>query len=230
MAKIDIMLKLDESMKSGTYHAEAGALLDRIMKDEPRNRGLIDLRVEWLKQSNRMDGAMAELERAIGLFPWDTALQDQNGELASLSFYEKLMGEYAEQGQAAAANNDRDAALAVRDKALALVKTVADKQAELETLPPQLTIGRQFTVSSVILLRMGQLHFALGDYDLAAETLRSSLQHNLSLSINRTTARWYLGALQKQGEDDSEWYERLTGPYPDEIEEINKIAHYPSAW
>lgn len=227
ITKINMLNQLYDASQNAVYRDESWRLLEHFRTVDPHHRGILDLRVQWLKSNQNLEQSIAELKQAVAMFPWDTPLHDDAGELTMISYYEKLMGAYADLAQRQVAEKQFAEAEQVKREALDLLDDVSEKVAFLQTLSPVLEIGRLFSVSPTMLLHMGQIHFLAGDFAVSADTLRGALQDNLTISLHRSVARWYIGVLRKQGLDDPELYNRLTSGYPDEAKEIEGIARYP---
>lgn len=106
---------------------------------------------------------------------------------------------------------------------LAAYQNVLDGVAHLKTIPPEIELTRTFEVTSGIALSTGKIEFMSGKPAEAASILKNGLKDDLSDVTNREVARYYVAALQQQGQDDEVLYNKLIQTDPKEKEQIEKL-------
>lgn len=100
---------------------------------------------------------------------------------------------------------------------------ILDGMAHLKTLPPTQLTGRPFEITPSIALNAGKIQFVSGKPAEAANILKNGLRDDLSDATDREVARYYIAALQKQGQDDKALYDKLIKADPKEKEQIAQL-------
>lgn len=98
-----------------------------------------------------------------------------------------------------------------------------DRVAHIKTLPPEIELPRTFEVTPSIALSTGKIEFMSGKPAEAASILKNGLKDDLSDATNREVARYYVAALQQQGQDDKALYDKLIQADLKEKEQIEQL-------
>lgn len=193
------------------YHAAYTLIVDA-RKDEPYNKNMINRLIALHQLKGEQAQAFDLLVANSANFKWD------------IEWYERIISQGYELGNAALGNQD----VTVKEKYFTAGIEAFDKiQAgliHLATLPEGQMAGRAFANTPKIILETGKMHFLLNQPEKASETLKIGLLEDLSDPVNREIARWYVGALIKQGLKDQAVLDRLIQIDPTEKEKIESLV------
>ncbi|MEK4734060.1 O-antigen ligase family protein [Paenibacillus sp. FSL L8-0641] len=197
--------------KREEFYTGGMAIVDLGLQAEPYNRNMlfIKMRLEQAKGNN--DKAFAILENNRANFIWD------------LDWYNLLITQAFEFGNKARLAKDSAKEQKYFQAGLAAYQQVLDGVAHLKTIPPEIQLIRTFEVTPSIALSAGKIEFMSGKPSEAAIILKNGLKDDLSDATNREVTRYYIAALQKQGQDDKALYDKLIQADPKEKELINEL-------
>jgi predicted negative regulator of RcsB-dependent stress response len=106
---------------------------------------------------------------------------------------------------------------------LAAYQQVLDGIAHIKTVPPEIQLTRTFEVTPSIALNAGKIEFMSGKPAEAANILKNGLKDELSDATNREVARYYVAALQQQGQNDEALYNKLIQADPKEKDQVEQL-------
>lgn len=197
--------------KREEFYTGGMTIVDLGLQAEPYNRNMlfIKMRLEQAKGNN--DKAFAILENNRANFNWD------------LDWYNLLITQAFEFGNKARLAKDTAKEQKYFQAGLAAYQQVLDGVAHIKTIPPEIQLTRTFEVTPSIALSAGKIEFMSGKSAEAASILKNGLKDDLSDATNREVTRYYIAALQKQGQDDKALYDKLIQADPKEKELINEL-------
>ncbi|WP_342434539.1 O-antigen ligase family protein [Paenibacillus sp. FSL H7-0442] len=197
--------------KREEFYTGGMTIVDLGLQAEPYNRNMlfIKMRLEQAKGNN--DKAFAILENNRANFTWD------------LDWYNLLITQAFEFGNKARLAKDSAKEQKYFQAGLAAYQQVLDGVAHLKTIPPEIQLIRTFEVTPSIALSAGKIEFMSGKPAEAAIILKNGLKDDLGDATNREVTRYYIAALQKQGQDDKALYDKLIQADPKEKELINEL-------
>ncbi|MEK5140641.1 O-antigen ligase family protein [Paenibacillus sp. FSL M7-0134] len=197
--------------KREEFYTGGMTIVDLGLQAEPYNRNMlfIKMRLEQAKGNN--DKAFAILENNRANFTWD------------LDWYNLLITQAFEFGNKARLAKDSAKEQKYFQAGLAAYQQVLDGVVHLKTIPPEIQLTRTFEVTPSIALSAGKIEFMSGKPAEAAIILKNGLKDDLSDATNREVTRYYIAALQKQGQDDKALYDKLIQANPKEKELINEL-------
>ncbi|WP_025720492.1 O-antigen ligase family protein [Paenibacillus sp. 1-18] len=200
-----------QQTKREEFYTGGLAVVDLGLQAEPYNKNMliIKMRLEQAKGNN--DKAFAILENNRTNFNWD------------LDWHNLLITQAFEFGNKARLANDTANEKKYFDAGMSAYQRILDGMAHLKTLPPTQFTGRPWEITPSIALNAGKIQFVTGKYAEAASILKNGLKDDLSDSTNREVARYYIVALQKQGQDDKALYDKLIKADPMEKEQIAQL-------
>ena len=76
-----------------------------------------------------------------------------------------------------------------------------------------------------VALKVGKMQYMTGKLQIAITSLQSILNEDFSDPVNREIARWYLGVMQRSGNQDQTLYDKLITADPAEAAQIEEIAN-----
>ncbi|MEC0183429.1 O-antigen ligase family protein [Paenibacillus peoriae] len=200
-----------QQTKREEFYTGGLAIVDLGLQAEPYNKNMliIKMRLEQAKGNN--DKAFAILENNRTNFNWD------------LDWHNLLITQAFEFGNKARLANDTANEKKYFDAGMSAYQRILDGMAHLKTLPPTQFTGRSWEITPSIALNAGKIQFVTGKYAEAANILKNGLKDDLSDATNREVARYYIAALQKQGQDDKALYDKLIKADPMEKEQIAQL-------
>lgn len=211
--KIDILLQVYNQTKDENYFNEASRILTEMLKKEPHNRTLIDRELNTLTLKGKNKEALERTNQEINNFPWD------------ISLYEKSIVLGTDLGNAAQDKNDIQEMKMYHDQALSLYSKVEARIKDLSLLPKGQLQGREFSVTPIMGMALGQIQYIRGHYDAAEAMLRIGINGSIDNQTTRLIIRWYLASLQKQGKADQALFDKLVAKDPNERQEIQKLVN-----
>ncbi|MDH2333425.1 O-antigen ligase family protein [Paenibacillus polymyxa] len=200
----------DQTKKEEFYNA-AIEVLNTGLKAEPYNKIMYNSKVNLLKAKGEHEQAFSILENNISNFVWDN------------DWYNMLITQAYTIGNKAHEQKDTAKEQKYFQAGLAAYQKVLDGVAHIKTVPPEIELTRTFEVTPGIALSTGKIEFMSGKPAEAASILKNGLKDDLSDATNREIARYYIVALQKQGQDDKALYDKLIKADPKEKEQIAQL-------
>ncbi|MEJ3718841.1 O-antigen ligase family protein [Paenibacillus polymyxa] len=200
-----------EQTKKEEFYNAAIEVLNTGLKAEPYNKTMINSKVSLLQMKGENEQAFSILENNISNFKWDNDL------------YNMLITQAYTIGNKAREQKDTTKEQKYFQAGLAAYQKVLDGVAHIKTVPPEIELTRTFEVTPGIALSTGKIEFMSGKPAEAASILKSGLKDDLSDATNREIARYYIVALQQQGQDDKALYDKLIKADPKEEEQIEQL-------
>ena len=196
--KVQLLQSVYGQNQSQTFYDEAQSILDKSIKKEPYNFGLISLQIKQYDLIGDIKKQLTLVEDQLTNFPWNMTL------------YEKSI-------QLNIASENYDAALAAYQKIL-------DQKQVLASLPKEQFQGRPFDITPKTNLDIAKIYFAQGNYEKASTFIKPLLTVDYNDAVNKDMARHYIIALQKQGKTDQAVYDSLLATDANEKDIIEAIA------
>jgi len=190
---------------------ELHALLESAKAQEPHNRQLIDLQIKAYTLDNKVEEATQFAAAELPNFTWD------------ISMYEQVISLRAKAGSVAKEQGNTKEMDAEWNAAFDLYKEIQAKMAELELLPKEQGQGRAFSVTSQIALSLAQIDFFRGNYAASSSMLKPYVNDQFADSTAKSVARWYLAAIQLQGQNDNALYNGLIAKDASEKQNIDQL-------
>jgi tetratricopeptide (TPR) repeat protein len=194
--KIDWLSQAFRVTADRSYAEQAQSEILRIKSYEPYDRQILLAQYRNLKDLQEYIRAIAVLEEGITKFPWD------------IKFYEAAVMEYAVNGRDIQ-DTDSYAAEAYWNRGLQLYEEVLRRMNMLATLPEEQLQGRNFQITPFLRQAIGQIYYASGQYEEAADILAPLKDGDLSDPYIRIGIRYYLASLDKMGQSDENLMKRL---------------------
>lgn len=193
------------------YYERAVQMIDSLRKAEPYNRGGIEMRFYQLVAKGQLQEALEFLDQQSVNYPW------------APDFYEHRIGLNFQLGNQARLANDFQTMDLYWGHAFEVYDVMLSKIAHLATLPKEQLPGEPFEVTSGIAVSLGQINFIRGDYLAASDLLHPFIGGSLDDQNVLFATRYYLAALQMQGKEDKELYERLIAFDPEEEFHVKQL-------
>lgn len=194
------------------FAAESLSLLQRGLKDEPFNKYMYKQLISLYDLQGKSEEAYAVYRDNADKYIWD------------IEWYEPLITRSFDLGNAAYQQKDTAKEQQYFDTGLAAYDHVVKGVAYLKTLPAGQMQGRPFSVTPLIALNAGKMQLMTGKTAEAAATLKQGLTEDYADATNKEVARYYLAALQKQGQQDQAVYDKLIQSDASEKAKIDEIA------
>jgi Lipid A core - O-antigen ligase and related enzymes len=194
--KIDWLSQAFRATKDRSYAELAQAEIRRVKAFESFDRQILLAQYRNHKDLQEYIEAIAVLEEGISKFPWD------------IKFYEAAVMEYAVNGRDIQ-DTDSYAAEAYWNRGLQLYEEVLRRMNMLATLPEEQLQGRNFQITPFLRQAIGQIYYASGQYEEAADILAPLKDGDLSDPYIRIGIRYYLASLDKMGQSDENLMKRL---------------------
>lgn len=200
-----------EQTKKEEFYNAAIEVLNTGLKAEPYNKTMYNSKIDLLQMKGENEQAFSILENNISNFKWDN------------DWYNMLITQAYSLGDQAREQKDTAKEQQYFQAGLAAYQQVLDGVAHIKTIPHEIQLQRTFEVTPGIALSTGKIEFMSGKLAEAANILKNGLKDDLSDATNREVARYYIAALQKQGQDDKALYDKLTKADPKEKEQIIQL-------
>ncbi|WP_127462158.1 O-antigen ligase family protein [Paenibacillus elgii] len=211
--KIDILLQVYNQTKDENYFNEASRIITETLKKEPHNRAIIERELTTLALKGKTAEALKRVNEEINNFPWD------------ISLYERSIVLSTDLGNAAQTTNNVSERDSYYDQAFSIYSKVESRIKELSLLPKGQLQGREFNVTPVIGLALGQIQYIKGNYSAAEAMFHIGIDGSIDNQTTRQILRWYLASLQKQGKTDQALFDKLVSKDPNERQEIQNLAN-----
>lgn len=200
-----------QQTKREEFYTGGLAIVDLGLQAEPYNKNMLFIKMRLEQARGNNDKAFAILEDNRANFNWD------------LDWYNFLITQAFEFGNEAQLAKDTAKEQRYFQAGLAAYQQVLNGVAYLKTIPPEIELTRTFEVTPGIALSTGKIEFMLGKPAEAASILKNGLKDDLSDATNREVARYYIAALQQQGQNDEALYDKLIKADPKEKEQIEQL-------
>ncbi|QWU15815.1 O-antigen ligase [Paenibacillus sophorae] len=198
--------------KNEQFAAESLAVLTRGLKDEPNNKQMLKQLIALYDLQGKPDEAYAVYRDNADKYKWD------------IEWYEPLITRSFDLGNQAFTQKDSTKEQQYFETGLAAYEHVVAGVAYLKTLPAGQMQGRPFAVTPAIALSAGKMQLMTGKTADAAATLKQGLSDDYNDTANREVTRYYLAALQKDGQQDQGVYDKLIQADAAEKAKIEEIV------
>lgn len=198
----------DESFYNATV-----SLLNEALKDEPYNKGMLRSLIKTYDMKQEQEQAFEVLIQNAPKFNWD------------IKWYEDIILQGYELGMKALGTGDR----AKKEEYFKHATDAFDKVQEgiqhLTTLPEGQLQGNPFENTPSMVLHAGKMHYMMNQLEQAAHVLKIGISDDLSQPTEQEIVRWYLAALQKQGQSDDALFEKLKQVDPNAEQNIKQLEN-----
>ncbi|NBD27563.1 O-antigen ligase family protein [Paenibacillus glycinis] len=189
LREIDWLNQAFNQTRDQQYLQSISLLVNQLRRSEPYNRDLFLVEFTLDKNLGNTDKALYVLEAGIKTRPWD------------IEFYERTIWEYAQAG-IAEKTTDTTGALKKWKRAQELYDEVIARIDLLKELPTEQLQGRDFSVTPLIRLAIGQIDVEQKNYKEAVDITKPLTKHKLDEKYVANALQVYLDALNAQGKDD----------------------------
>lgn len=193
------------------YHATIG-LLNEALKDEPYNKGMLRSLIKTYNMNQQQEQAYEVLIQNAPKFNWD------------IKWYEDIILQGYELGMKALGTGDHAKKEEYFKHATDAFAKVQEGIQHLTTLPEGQLQGNRFENTPDTILHTGKMHYMMNQPDQAAQVLKIGISEDLSSPTTQEIARWYLAALQKQGQRDEALLEKLKQVDSNAEQNIKQLA------
>ncbi|GGN92983.1 O-antigen ligase family protein [Saccharibacillus kuerlensis] len=194
------------------YLNEAESRLTDVLKKESHSKELIAQLASVYMMKNDQQSSFMQYANNLDKFTWDMNWYNQViMQAANLGYQAFGQGDFESQKMYAQHGSD------AYDKMVAGVE-------HLKTLPEGQLQGREFSITPQTALSAGKAKYFAGQPEEAASVLKGLLTDDYSNPENLETARWYLIALTKTGQEDQEVYDKLIKADPSAKEQIESLS------
>jgi tetratricopeptide (TPR) repeat protein len=211
-SKIALLVQMYDQTKNEQYFTDAQNLLNALEKVEPHNRLIAYQQLNFLQVKGKLPEALAWASQQLSDYPW------------YIEMYESKITLSVQLGNQARTKGDMKSMDAYFTEAVDTYNKVLQQIESLKNLPKGQEQGRPFEVTPLIAMNIGEVYYMRGDYAAAATLMKAHLSANMDDQLNKTMARWYLAALQKQGQNDQNVYNQLIAKDPQEKDNIASIV------
>ncbi|MBM7567975.1 O-antigen ligase family protein [Paenibacillus sacheonensis] len=194
--KIDWLNQAYNQTKDARYEQNIAMLINQLRKSEPYNRDLLLADFTYQKNQGELEKALSILDTGIQNRPWD------------IDFYERAIVEYSQAGNLQQRSNASDA-LAKWNHAREIYEKILYGIDLLKDLPKEQLQGRNFSVTPLIRLAIGQIDYEQKKYADAINLIKPLTTHELKEQFVPQALRIYLDSLQAQGKDDHALRDKL---------------------
>ncbi|GGD84153.1 O-antigen ligase family protein [Paenibacillus nasutitermitis] len=189
LMKIEWMKQAFKSTGDEQYRKEQGRLIRQLKSYSPYHFPLLIEEYHYDKSVGDNDKVLRTIDEGLEKFPW------------KMEFYEAGMMEYYLYGENER-QKDEQAAEAKWDHALDLYQEVLERIEHLKTLPAGQLPGREFSVSPLMRLAVGQIYVHRQQYEQAIDLLKEDMNSEFTNNIIRSEVQVYLSALVATGQQD----------------------------
>ncbi|WP_193726581.1 O-antigen ligase family protein [Paenibacillus guangzhouensis] len=196
--KVQLLQSVYSQNQNQPFYDEAQSLLDKTLKKEPYNFGLISLQMKQYDLIGDKKKQLTLVEEQLKNFPWNMTLYENAIQLNINS-------------------ENYDAALATYQKIL-------DQKQVLASLPKEQSQGRAFDITPKTNLDIAKIYFTQANYEKASAFIKPLLTADYNDAVNKDMARYYVISLQKQGTTDQAVYDALVATGVNEKDIIDAIA------
>jgi O-antigen ligase len=211
-SKISLLIQMYNQTKNEQYFTDAQNLLSSLEKAEPHNRLVVYQQLNFLQVKGKLPEALAWATQQLPNYPW------------YIDLYESKITLSVELGNQARTKGDMKTTDTYFTEAVNTYNKILQQIDSLKNLPKGQEQGRPFEVSPTIAVNIGEVDYMRGDYAAASALMKAHLSGNMDDQLNKTLARWYLAALQKQGQNDQAVYNQLIAKDPKEKDNIAAIV------
>ncbi|MEK4116143.1 O-antigen ligase family protein [Paenibacillus sp. FSL W8-0919] len=193
------------------YNASV-SLLNKALKDEPHNKAMLRSLIKTYEMKQQPEQAYDVLIQNAPKFNWD------------IEWYQDIILQGYELGMKALGTGDHAKKDEYFKHATDAFAKVQEGIQHLKTLPEGQLQGNPFENSPEMILHAGKIHYMMNQPEQAVNALKLGIQDDLSQPSAQEIVRWYLAALQKQGQSDEALLEKLKQVDPNAEQNIKQLA------
>lgn len=201
-----------QNQDEGFYNASVD-LLNKALKDEPYNKLMLRSLIKLYEIKQQPEQAYEVLIQNAHKFNWD------------IEWYEDIIQQGYELGMKALGTGETTKKDEYFMKATNSFAKVQKGIQHLKSLPEGQLQGNPFENTPDMILHAGKMHYMMNQPEQAANALKIGIQDDLSQSSTQEIARWYLAALQKQGQSDDALMGKLTQVDPNAKDNVQQLAN-----
>lgn len=217
--RVNLLYQAFNQSKDILYSQEAKTYFDKLALTEPYNKERLEMEYNQFVTEGKLNEALAVTEKTLSINSWGINVQ-QGGP----NWYDRAIFLYYELGERARVANNPALNTQYWNRAMETYNLVAAKKESLKNLPKGQMQGEPFDITPGMSLSMGKLYATSKDFKVAADLLRVNIASTAAPETTRMIVRWYLAALQKQGQNDQPTYDAFVAKYPEEKAEITKLV------
>jgi O-antigen ligase len=217
--KLSLLYQAYNQSKNANLYEEAKTYLELLKQKEPYNKESLETEYNQYITEGKLNEALAVTERNLRNNSWGINIRP-----GGQNWYERAIGLYAELGDRARTDNNKELNGKLWNQAVETYQQVLIRKESLKSLPKGQMQGEPFDVTPGISLAIGKIFAERQDYKGAVDVLRVNAGLQSDAPISRMILRWYLAALQKLGQNDQQIYDSFTAKFPEEKTEIAKLA------
>ncbi|MCM3261591.1 O-antigen ligase family protein [Paenibacillus lautus] len=193
------------------YNASV-ALLNKALKDEPYNKSMLKSLIESYEMKQEPEQAYEVLINNAHKFKWD------------INWYEQIINKGYDLGTKALGTGDTETKDKYFKQATEAFTDVQTGIQHLTTLPEGQFQGNPFENTPDMILHAGKMYFMMNQPEQSANALKIGIQDDLSPTSAQEIVRWYLAALQKQGQNDEVLLEKLKQVDPNAEQNVKQLS------
>ncbi|MEC0229581.1 O-antigen ligase family protein [Paenibacillus alba] len=212
LSKIKLLMQLYSQTKDEKYYNEAWDLLSKLKQSEHHNLIAAFQELAMLKSKNHLLEAYDLVNQELVEFPWYIEMHENSIELGT------------ELGDRARQDHDFGKMALYWDHSMQEYNEVLRKKEFLKTLPKGQNQGRNFDVTPQMAYSIGQIYFIKGNYVDAINMLKPFVGTNFDSLVTKMIDIWYLSALQKQGQNDQDLYDKLVSADASNKQQIQELV------
>ncbi|MCP3776473.1 O-antigen ligase family protein [Paenibacillus sp. MZ04-78.2] len=212
LSKVNLLLQVYNQTKDDKYFEEAQRLINQLKQSELHDLVIVLQQINMMKMKNQLQQAYDLINNQIPEFPWYIEMYESSIELGV------QLGDQARQ------EKNFQTMDTYWNHSLELYNEVLRRMDLLKNLPKGQLAGRDYNITPQISYSIGQINFLRGDYAAASNILKLHAGPNVDDPTTRMIDRWYLSALQKQGQNDRDLYDKLVGKDSSEKQQIEFLT------
>ncbi|WP_171654497.1 O-antigen ligase family protein [Paenibacillus foliorum] len=217
--KLQLLYQAYSQSKDVRYEQEAKKIVTLLNSKEPYNKPVLEIEYNQNVSAGKLNEALKLTERSLKQVTWGLNV-NQGGP----NWYDRAVALNYELGNRALTGNQTEANVKHWNQAMDWYRLVVSKKESLKSLPNGQLQGEPFEVTPGTSLIIGQLNYSRHNYKEAVEALHRNVNDQTDTPVTKLIVRWYLAALQKQGQTDLPIYEAFVLKHPEERAEITKLA------
>ncbi|MDL1162460.1 O-antigen ligase family protein [Yersinia pestis] len=200
-----------QNQDEGFYNASLD-LLKKALKDEPYNKQMLRSLINLYGIKQQPEQAYEVLIQNAYKFNWD------------IEWHHDIILRGYELGMKALGTGDTTKKDDYFMNATNAFAKVQEGIQHLKTLPEGQLQGNPFENTPDMILHAGKMYYMMNQPEKAANALKIGILDDLSQSSAQEIARWYLAALQKQGQSDEVLLEKLKQVDPNAKHNVQQLA------
>jgi hypothetical protein len=217
--RVNVLYQAFNQSKNPIYSEEAKTYYNKLALTEPYNKERLEMEYNQLVTEGKLDEALVVVEKTLSVNSWGI-----NVHQGWPNWYDRAIFLYYELGEHARVANNQTLNTQHWNHAVETYNRVLAKKESLKSLPPGQMQGEPFDITPGMTLSMGKLYATSKDYKIATDLLRVHINSSVDPATTQHIDRWYLAALQKQGQNDQPMYDAFVAKYPGEKEEIANLV------